>query len=150
MPEIVVTIAGRAFELTCGEGEEKALKNAANRLDTEAAVLTDAMGRIPESRLLLLAGLMVANKTVELENDAARIAEKAAREANDLAQKTMDDLRKVKGELTRAKVRLADLQERFDAELKSAEQKGQASGELLESMNRMVEAVERVAAPLTR
>ena len=55
-----------------------------------------------------------------------------------------------KGELTRAKVRLADLQERFDAELKSAKQKGQASDELLESMNRMVEAVERVAAPLTR
>ena len=72
MPEIVVTIAGRAFELTCGEGEDKALKNAANRLDIEASALIDTMGRIPESRLLLLAGLMVANKTVELENEAAR------------------------------------------------------------------------------
>ncbi len=148
MPEIVVEIAGRAFELTCGAGEEDALLNAASRLNKEAIALTDETGRIPESRLLLLAGLMLANTTVELETESARVAEKAAREANDLAQKTMDDLRKVKGELTRAKVRLADMQEKFDVELKSAIQKSRASDELIERMKRMVEAVERVAAPL--
>ena len=149
MPEIVVKIAGREFELTCGAGEEEALQSAANRLNMETIALKDEMGRIPESRLLLLAGLMLANTTVELESEAARVAEKAAMEANDLAQKTMDDLRKVKGELTRAKVRLADLQEKFDVELKSAKRKSRASDELLERMKRMVEAVERVAAPLT-
>lgn len=148
MPEIVVEIAGRAFELTCGAGEEDALRIAADRLNMEAIALNDQMGRIPESRLLLLAGLMLANTTVELETEAARVGEKAAREANDLAQKTMDDLRKVKGELTRAKVRLADLQEKFDVELKSAIQKSRTSDELIERMKRMVEAVERVAAPL--
>ncbi len=150
MPDIVVTIAGRAFELKCGEGEEEAIQIAAGRLDKEAVALTDAMGRIPESRLLLLSGLMVANRTVELENRSVQAAEEAVKEATDLAQKTMDDLRQVKGELTRAKVRLADLQEKYDVELKSARQKSDSDDDLVASMKRMVEAVEKVAAPLSR
>ncbi|SDY02733.1 cell division protein ZapA [Citreimonas salinaria] len=65
--EIEITIGGRSFEVACQEGEEQYLHAAARMLDNEASVLIDQIGRIPESRMLLMAGLMLADRTVGLE-----------------------------------------------------------------------------------
>lgn len=65
--EVEITIGGRSFEVACQEGEEQYLYAAARMLDNEAAVLIDQIGRIPESRMLLMAGLMLADRTVGLE-----------------------------------------------------------------------------------
>lgn len=65
--EIEITIGGRSFEVACQEGEEQYLYAAARMLDNEASVLIDQIGRIPESRMLLMAGLMLADRTVGLE-----------------------------------------------------------------------------------
>ncbi len=74
MPEIEITIGGRQFEVACAEGEEHYLISAAKMLDTEAAVLADQIGRIPEARMLLMAGLMLADRTAGME-DKLREAE---------------------------------------------------------------------------
>lgn len=68
MPQVEITIGGRTFEVACQDGEEHFLYSAAEMLDTEAAHLADQMGRIPESRMLLMAGLMLADKTAGLED----------------------------------------------------------------------------------
>ncbi|WP_375691257.1 cell division protein ZapA [Pseudooceanicola sp. LIPI14-2-Ac024] len=68
MPEIEITIGGRQFEVACAEGEEHYLMAAAKMLDTEAAALADQIGRLPESRMLLMAGLMLADRTAGLED----------------------------------------------------------------------------------
>ncbi len=67
MPEITVTVGDRPFQIVCNEGEEPHLKAAAKMLDTEATTLQSAIGRVPESRMLLMAGLMLADRTKELE-----------------------------------------------------------------------------------
>ena len=67
MPEVTITIGGRDFEVACQEGEEHYLKSAAAMLDAEASVLNAQIGRMPESRMLLMAGLMLADKTAGLE-----------------------------------------------------------------------------------
>ncbi len=67
MPEVIVNIGGRAFEVACQSGEEPYLKSAAALLDVEASALVDQIGRLPESRMLLMAGLMLADKTAGLE-----------------------------------------------------------------------------------
>ncbi|WP_108483266.1 cell division protein ZapA [Oceaniglobus ichthyenteri] len=67
MPEIKVVIGGRTFDVACQEGEEHYLQSAARMLDTEAAVLVAQIGRLPESRMLLMAGLMLADKTAGME-----------------------------------------------------------------------------------
>lgn len=83
MPEITVTVGGRPFAVSCQEGEEHFLRSAARMLDTEAAPLVASMGRLPETRMLLMSGLMLADRTaaVEDENRAlkARLAEIEAR-----------------------------------------------------------------------
>ena len=67
MPETEIKIGGRSFNVSCQEGEEHFLQSAAKLLDAEAAVLTAQIGRIPEPRMLLMAGLMLADKTAGLE-----------------------------------------------------------------------------------
>ena len=85
MPNIIVTVGGRQFEVACQEGEESFLKAAAEVLDSEAKLLTDLAGRLSESRLLLMAGLMLADKTVALE-EAAGSAKKKLEDARTAAR----------------------------------------------------------------
>lgn len=69
MPEVDVEIGGRTFQVACQAGEEHFLQSAAKLLDTEASVLADQIGRMPEQRMLLMAGLMLADKTAGLEEE---------------------------------------------------------------------------------
>lgn len=68
MPEIEISIGGRIFEVACQAGEEHYLHSAAKMLDDEAQVLADQLGRMPEARVLLMAGLMLADKTAGVED----------------------------------------------------------------------------------
>ncbi len=79
MPHVQVSIGGRFFEVACQAGEESYLQSAAAILDEEASVLVEQIGRMPESRMLLMAGLMLADKTAGAGDNSAtlnaRIAE---------------------------------------------------------------------------
>jgi cell division protein ZapA len=68
MADIKIAIGGREFEVACRDGEEHFLQSAAGMLDKEASALNDALGRMPETRMLLMAGLMLADKTASLED----------------------------------------------------------------------------------
>ncbi|WP_417727416.1 cell division protein ZapA [Roseovarius sp.] len=82
MPEVQIEIGGRKFEVACQAGEEHYLHAAAKMLDEEASVLAAQIGRIPEPRMLLMAGLMLADKTAGLQDKLReaedRLAEKDA------------------------------------------------------------------------
>ncbi len=88
MPEVEITIGGRSFDVACQEGEEQFLHSAARMLDTEAQVLAQQVGRIPEARMLLMAGLMLADKTAGLEDKL--------RESEDRAAAYLSELRAIK------------------------------------------------------
>jgi len=92
MPELTITIGGRDFAVACQPGEEHFLRAAAAMLDAEASVLAGQIGRMPEVRMLLMAGLMLADKAAGVEDTLretqARLAEAeaalAAAQANPL------------------------------------------------------------------
>jgi cell division protein ZapA len=85
MPQVEIAIAGRTFEVACQEGEEHFLHSAAAMLDIEAKHLADQIGRLPEARMLLMAGLMLADKTAGLE-DTVRELEAETAEAHALIE----------------------------------------------------------------
>jgi cell division protein ZapA len=78
MPEVRISIGGRDFDVACQEGEEHFLRSAAGMLDSEAQLLVDQIGRLPEARMLLMAGLMLADKTAGLDEQLRRLEDKIA------------------------------------------------------------------------
>lgn len=70
MPHVQFSIGHKDYELSCQPGEEKLLRRAASLLDAEAQAIIDQAGRMPEARLLLLAGLMLADRTNSFEDRA--------------------------------------------------------------------------------
>jgi len=70
MAEVTLQIGGRNFIVACQDSEEPSLHQAAALLDTEAQALQTAIGRVPETRMLLMAGLMLADRTAELAEQA--------------------------------------------------------------------------------
>lgn len=83
MPELEVMIGGRPFQVSCQPGEEHFLRSAAGMLDAEAQPIIAQLGRLPETKLLLMAGLMLADKTAAVEDELrslrTRVAELEAR-----------------------------------------------------------------------
>jgi cell division protein ZapA len=85
MADLEIHIGGRSFMVSCQPGEEHFLNAAAQMLDIEAQPLVAQMGRLPEARMLLMAGLMLADKTAAVEDEnrqlKAKLAEIEARPA---------------------------------------------------------------------
>ncbi|OYW52672.1 MAG: cell division protein ZapA [Rhodobacterales bacterium 12-65-15] len=83
MPDLEVTVGGKGFQVSCQPGEEHFLRSAAALLDAEASPLIAQMGRLPDAKMLLMAGLMLADKTAAVEDEMrslrARLAELEAR-----------------------------------------------------------------------
>ncbi len=84
MPEVTIHIGGRGFDVSCQDGEEVFLQSAAKMLDDEAQVLSDQIGRMPESRMLLMAGLMLADKTAATEDKVKALEAKLAEAETEL------------------------------------------------------------------
>lgn len=86
MPEVQVEIGGRTFDVSCQEGEEHYLQSAAGMLNEEANVLAAQIGRIPETRMLLMAGLMLADKTAGLQDKLREMEDRMAEKEAELNQ----------------------------------------------------------------
>jgi len=123
MPEVSISIGGRSFEVACQSGEEQYLQSAAKMLDGEASLLSNQIGRMPEARMLLMAGLMLADKTAGLEERL----EKAEQELVSLRKGAAPaEIREVRVEIVPPSV--------HDA-LTNAAQRAEALADLLETQN---------------
>jgi len=72
MPEVEIEVGGRRFEVACQPGEEDYLISAATALDNEASSIGYQLGRLSESRMLLMAGLMLADQAGNLKEKLAK------------------------------------------------------------------------------
>lgn len=65
MAQVTVQIGGRGYPLSCRDGEEAHLVALAAHLDAKAAELGGTLGTLGETRLLLMAGLLVVDELFE-------------------------------------------------------------------------------------
>ena len=79
MASVEFRIGHKDYTLACHPGEEALLTRAAALLDAEARQIVDQAGRVPEPRLLLMAGLMLADRLAGLEDRAATAERELAR-----------------------------------------------------------------------
>ncbi|RJL05682.1 cell division protein ZapA [Paracoccus aestuarii] len=79
MAEVEFTIGHKEYRVGAADGEERLLERAAQILDAEARQILEQAGRVPEPRLLLLAGLMLADRFATLEERADRAERQVTR-----------------------------------------------------------------------
>lgn len=74
MAQVTVTINNRRYEIACDDGQEAHLTRLAQSLNERVNELTAAVGQIGDSRLLVMANLLVADELSEAhaELDAHR------------------------------------------------------------------------------
>ena len=66
MPEIIVNINDQDYAIVCDPGEENHLKNLSARIDTKVRELTKRFGKIGETRLMVMASLLISDEIHEL------------------------------------------------------------------------------------
>lgn len=131
MPEVTIHIGGRPFNVACQEGEEHFLHAAAGLLDNEANSLMDQIGRLPEARMLLMAGLMLADKAAGTEDQIKAMEDKIAQQEawlEELQNRPSPQPEKVEVAVipTHVSETLAELAARAEALAEAAEEKAQA------------------------
>lgn len=77
--DVTFTVGHKEYTLQAQDGEERLLRRAGALLDEEAQKITEQAGRMPEPRLLLLAGLMLADRHNSMENRALAAERELAR-----------------------------------------------------------------------
>jgi cell division protein ZapA len=85
MPHVSVTIGGRAYRLSCNEGEEPHLVALAGQVDGKIAEMRTAFGEIGDQRLVVMAALTIADQLSEAKRNVAsleaRVGESAQTDA---------------------------------------------------------------------
>lgn len=65
MAHVIVQVNGRPYTMQCPEGEEEHLRELAGLLDSEVARVKQSVGNVGDIRLLVMSGLMVADRLSE-------------------------------------------------------------------------------------
>lgn len=112
MANVVVTVADRPYTMQCPDGEEDHLRELAQLLDTEVSRIKQSVGSIGDIRLLVMSGLMVADRLSEAIQKIETLEDQvqSLREAKNVAQTQLKTLEtNLTTHLDRAAVRLEGL-----------------------------------------
>jgi cell division protein ZapA len=80
MPQVSITINGRAYPVACDEGEEDRIRELARLIDSKVAGFARQVGQAGEARLLVLAALFLADELTEANEAARRLGTQPAPE----------------------------------------------------------------------
>ncbi len=62
MPQVAVSINGRSYPVACESGKEDHVAKLADYVNSKVGMLTKSVGQVGDTRLLVLASLLVADE----------------------------------------------------------------------------------------
>jgi len=65
MAQVDITINERTYQIACDDGQEEHLRQLGEYVDKRVKELIDAVGRVGDSRLLVMASLLIADELSE-------------------------------------------------------------------------------------
>lgn len=117
MPHVFLQVNGRPYTMQCPEGEQDHLRELAELLDGEVQRVRTSVGNVGDIRMLVMAGLMVADRLSEamvriqsLEVQLAELRESrnaAIAEAQSIQQQFTERLAAATGRLEKIAQQLA-------------------------------------------
>ena len=117
MPHVIVQVNGRPYTMQCPDGEQEHLRELAELLDAEVQRVRTSVGNVGDIRMLVMAGLMVADRLSEAIARIQALEEQVAglRETKTTAQAEAQSLQNRLGErLTLAAERLEKMAAELD------------------------------------
>jgi len=78
MPLVNVMVNNRAYTIACDEGEEEHLKELAQHVDEKAREVLASVGQVGDTRMLLMAALLIADEHHDLTAKVAAGAQAAS------------------------------------------------------------------------
>jgi cell division protein ZapA len=79
MPQVTVTINGRAYPVACDAGQESRIAELARYLDGKVAGFARQFSQAGEARLVVLAALVIADELAEANDALHRAQEQGAK-----------------------------------------------------------------------
>ncbi len=73
MAVVEVAINGRAYQVACDDGQENHLLQLGRDLDARVRDLAGSMGQVGDARLILMAGLLIADELSEARDQVAKL-----------------------------------------------------------------------------
>jgi cell division protein ZapA len=67
MAVVNVMVNGRAYTIACDDGEEDHLKDLASHVDSRVRELLSSVGQVGDSRLLLMAALLITDDMLDAQ-----------------------------------------------------------------------------------
>lgn len=90
MAQVDISINGRTYPVACDDGQEEHLTKLGEYVNDRVAELTQAVGQIGDSRLLVMASLLIADELANAQREALETA--AATEASvEIPMPTIDE-----------------------------------------------------------
>lgn len=90
MAQVAITVNGRTYRLECDDGEEQHLLGLSELMGQQIESLKGRFGQVGDDRLMLMAGLMIADELTEAKR---KLAEANARlEEIDRRQASAEEL----------------------------------------------------------
>ncbi|MGE5548769.1 MAG: cell division protein ZapA [Solirubrobacterales bacterium] len=74
MAVVSLTINGRVYEIACDDSQAEHIADLGREVDARAQGLLKQIGAVPDARLLVMVGLMLADELAEAKAELARVA----------------------------------------------------------------------------
>ena len=87
MAEVDITINERSYRISCKDGEEERIKSLAILINNQVQKLSEKIGQLGEARMILLASLVLLDKSDEVEKEAEKIISITSEKIEKLAKK---------------------------------------------------------------
>ena len=87
MAEVDITINGRSYRISCKDGEEERIKSLSSLINNQVQKLSEKIGQLGEARMILLASLVLLDKSDEAEKEAEKIISITSEKIEKLAKK---------------------------------------------------------------
>jgi cell division protein ZapA len=116
MAQVTVTVNDKSYTLACDDGEEEHLTELAAQIDNRIAELPQDVGKAGDARLLLMAGLTLADdltlaheRIAEIEEELAGLKDDGAAPKQKAVNGAVFDEEKFAGILESAARRMEDI-----------------------------------------
>lgn len=75
MAQVDIQINGKAYRIACEDGQEPRLRDLAQMVDAHVKDLVGQVGQVGDTRLLVMASLLVADELMDLRDAAHEVDE---------------------------------------------------------------------------